>query len=107
MGRHDGVDSMLEKLTHDSFAAELGSEFRLPAESRAPLVLTLAEATPLGSARPGGSRAPFSLVCRGPRAPVLPQRIYRLEHDRLGALEIFIVPIGPDAQGMRYEAVFT
>jgi hypothetical protein len=98
---------MLKNLTHDSFAAELGSEFRLPVEGRAPLVLALAEATLLGSARPGGSRAPFSLVFRGPRGPVLPQRIYRLEHDRLGALEIFIVPIGPDADGMRYEAIFT
>ena len=76
---------MLEKLTHDSFAAELGSEFRLPIEGGAPLVLALAEATLLGSARPGGSRAPFSLVFRGPHGPVLPQRIYRLEHDRLGA----------------------
>lgn len=98
---------MLEKLTHESFAAELGSEFRLPIAGRGSLLLTLAEATALGSARPGGPRSPFSLVFRGPPAPVLPQRTYRLEHDRLGALEIFIVPIGPDALGMRYEAIFT
>jgi hypothetical protein len=37
----------------------------------------------------------------------LPQRIYRLEHAALDPLEIFIVPIGPDAEGMRYQAVFT
>ena len=35
-----------------------------------------------------------------------PQRIYRLRHDRLGAFEVFLVPIGPDAVGMRFEAVF-
>ena len=36
------------------------------------------------------------------------QAMYTLEHDALGTLQLFIVPIGPDPdrQGMRYEAVF-
>jgi hypothetical protein len=51
---------------------------------------------------PGG-RAPFSLVFEGGPDPPLPQGIYRVEHDALGALEIFLVPIAAD----RYEAVFT
>ena len=38
--------------------------------------------------------------------PVLEQMIRRLEHDELGAFELFLVPIGPDDTGMRYEAVF-
>jgi len=33
----------------------------------------------------------------------LPQRIYRVEHERLGAIDLFLVPIASD----RYEAVFT
>jgi hypothetical protein len=37
----------------------------------------------------------------------LPQRIYRIEHATLGAFDLFLVPIGPDAQGLRYQAVFT
>jgi hypothetical protein len=99
---------MLEDLTRESFAPHAGSEFRLAVEGRAPVTLTLIEATALGPARGGASaRAPFSLVFRGPRAPALPQRIHRLEHDALGALEIFIVPIGPDEHGLRYEAIFT
>jgi hypothetical protein len=48
----------------------------------------------------------FSLLFRGPMAPVLPQRIYRLDHNSLGRLEIFLVPLGPDGEGMQYEAVF-
>ena len=78
-------------------------------EPSATLRLTLIEAVATGPA-PGGAaarRQPFSLIFRGPRAPVLPQRIYRLEHEAMGPLEIFIVPIGPDAEGMRYQAVFT
>ena len=51
---------------------------------------------------PGG-RAPFSLVFQGDPELALPQRIYRIEHAQLGALDIFLVPIAPG----RYEAVFT
>jgi hypothetical protein len=53
------------------------------------------------------NREQFSLVFREPSGVVLPQMIYRVEHDELGAFELFLVPIGPDAEGMRYEAVFT
>ena len=50
---------------------------------------------------------PFSLVFLGPSNPILPQATYRLTHDRLGQLDIFIVPVGPDPQGrIQYEAVF-
>jgi hypothetical protein len=38
---------------------------------------------------------------------VLPQRIYRLEHEQMGPLELFIVPVGPDGDGLGYEAIFT
>jgi hypothetical protein len=48
-------------------------------------------------------RAPFSLVFQGDPELTLPQRIYRVEHPELGALDIFLVPIAPG----RYEAVFT
>ena len=38
--------------------------------------------------------------------PVLAQQIYPFEHDRLGRFDLFIVPVGQDAQGLAYEAVF-
>lgn len=53
--------------------------------------------------REQGGRAPFSLIFQGDPKLTLPQRIYRLEHTQLGALDIFLVPIAPG----RYEAVFT
>ena len=52
-------------------------------------------------------RAPFSLVFRAPPETMLPQQIFAVEHDDMGILEIFLVPIGPDHEGMRYEAIFT
>ena len=33
--------------------------------------------------------------------------MYRVEHEDIGSFEIFLVPIGPDEKGMKYEAVFT
>jgi len=69
--------------------------------------LTLAQAEPLSSkfSMPG-SRPPFSLtfVARDPR--VLPQRIYRVEHNGLGALDLFLVPLAKDADGVSYCATF-
>ena len=60
-----------------------------------------------GTGPDGRSRKQFSLVFRGPVAPILAQAIHTVGHVELGALEIFLVPIGPDAEGMVYEAIFT
>ena len=60
---------------------------------------------PLGG--DAGIRPPFSIVFLEPAAEVLPQAIYRFDHDELGAFELFVVPIARDADGTRYEAVFT
>jgi hypothetical protein len=48
----------------------------------------------------------FSVVFRGLMAPVLPQGTYHFTHAELGELDLFLVPIGPDSEGMRYEAAF-
>ena len=96
---------MLETLTFGDFSGRVGEEFRLGEAGVAGL--TLVEVTDLARPEaPGPRRSPFSLVFRGPMKPVLAQRTYALEHASLGRLEIFIVPIGPDASGMRYEAIF-
>lgn len=97
---------MLENLAYSDFFGRVGEEFRVAAgEGAAALVLT--EVTDLSRPEsPSPRRKPFSLVFRGPFRPQLVQRIWPLEHAAFGRLEIFLVPIGPDAEGMRYEAVF-
>jgi hypothetical protein len=100
----------LERLTRQDFEPRQGSIFRLIPAAGAPrdLVLVQVESLAPENAPPGSGREPFSLVFRDPGAPgFYHQAIYRLEHPDLGALELFLVPIGPDAQGMRYQAVFT
>jgi hypothetical protein len=99
---------VLETLTLESFTPHVGGAFRLSTSDGTTLTLTLDEARSLASpgTRAEGDRRkrePFRLVFRGPSLPILPQRIYAIEHADLGRLEIFIVPIGAG----QYEAIFT
>ena len=48
----------------------------------------------------------FSVFFKGPGKPFLPQRTYTISHGGMGAIDLFLVPIGPDGEGFRYEAVF-
>ncbi|HEY6691758.1 MAG TPA: hypothetical protein VI006_02845 [Solirubrobacteraceae bacterium] len=90
----------LEALTTADFAPLLHEPFRISVDEQS-FDAELVEVTEIP--REPGGRTPFSLVFQGGPNPPLRQRIYRVEHERLGALEIFLVPIAPD----RYEAVFT
>jgi hypothetical protein len=91
----------LETLSATDFAALQGDRFRIAPDGAPPFEAELVEVTEIP--REPGGRAPFSIVFEGGPSPPLPQRIYRVEHEELGALEIFLVPIAAD----RYEAVFT
>lgn len=94
----------LEDVTAASFEPHVGQEFRLATEP-ASLVFTLARVKQ--HSFEGPTRTAFSLFFRGPAEPILPQAIYALDHAELGALEIFIVPVGRDEQGTEYEAAFS
>ena len=95
-------------LSMSLFAERSGSRFRIVPESAPALDVELVDVQSLGAPRPGdpGAREPFSLIFRGPVERTLPQRTYRMEHVTLGAIDIFIVPVGPDEVGMRYQAIF-
>jgi hypothetical protein len=107
---------MLAELRSSHFAPLLNQTFLIcrdsadaPGCGAAPaLRAELIEVETLGSEE-NGARLPFSLIFRSAEPGALPQRIYRVEHPALGALEIFLVPLGaePSGSGMRYEAVFT
>jgi hypothetical protein len=91
----------LATLSVDDFAGLRGDRFRIAPGDAPDFEAELVEVSEI-TREPGG-RAPFSLVLKGGPTPPLPQRIYRVEHAELGALEIFLVPIAAD----RYEAIFT
>ena len=92
----------MRDLTIDDFARHRGKPFKVDVEGGA-TELRLAHVQELpGSGRSAGS---FRLEFHGPLDSFLQQGTYpfHLGSERAG---IFIVPIGPAGQAMRYEALF-
>ena len=94
-------------LTPATFEQHVGTEFAIDLGGGT-VIQTLLDSVHRQATRSHGDRTePFSLTFVGPRDTPLPQATYSLEHSDLGSLDIFLVPIGPDASGKpRYEAVF-
>jgi hypothetical protein len=92
------------QLVFEDFADKVGEAFSINEPDMPALSLT--EAQFLKSPGLPGVRPPFSLIFVGRDSRVLPQRLYRLEHGELGDMTIFLVPVGKDEQGVRYQAVF-
>jgi hypothetical protein len=99
-----------EWLTCADFSGRVGDSFGVTAADAAEPALELVEATEStehgGRGPEGQARMQFSLVFRGPTTPVLPQATYRLSHAELGDLELFLVPVGAEPGGVRYQAAF-
>ena len=90
----------------EDFAAAANQGFDLSlGETSTPL--TLVEMKPLPpQPYPGMSRTPFSLIFRGASPVVLPQKLYSLTNAKLGRLDLFLVPVGRDRDGVLYQALF-
>ena len=99
---------MLENFTIETFSQHVGSTFNVHPDDSGRVDVELISATGLGgSTGEEMPRQPFSLVFCGPGDVLFPQRIYKMEHEEIGTFELFIVPIGSDEKGLRYEAIFT
>ena len=100
---------MLEALNKSMFSEHLGEKFRVHLGSSHVMELELIEVTGVGSgsSHARGRREPFSIVFRGPHDSPLGQGTYKIEHDKMGTFDLFLVPIVPDENGLNYEAVFT
>jgi hypothetical protein len=94
----------LAALGIDDFKPHLGTAFDVQA-ARGVVAMKLSRVDPAGeSGRKGGA---FSLIFAAPRGPWLEQAIYPMRHAALGAMEIFLVPIGPLGEANAYQAIFT
>lgn len=94
------------------FLDHLNEPLSLQLDNGEKLDLTIAEVTlSPNSYRSASDRESFSvlLVDNQHHQEHLPQGIYPFTHEVIGALELFIVPLGYSAQhqGMAYELVFS
>ena len=91
----------MRDLTFQDFEGRAGTTYDVVfPDGTLPLTLHQVERLPQGAREDA-----FRLLFTGPVSPIMPQSIYKL---RLGEQvdEIFIVPIGQDAGGTQYEAIF-
>ncbi|HYL76329.1 MAG TPA: hypothetical protein VEU96_19110 [Bryobacteraceae bacterium] len=94
---------MLENLNSRAFSEHLRSTFQLKVPGAAPVPLELLE---VAEKDPSPKVEQFSLIFRGPLTPHFRQGTYSFVHEKLGAFDLFVVPLGPDSNGMSYQVVF-
>ena len=94
-------------LTGKEFSQHVNSKYRVNVDNAEPIELELVEVVEkesLQMEQEGLER--FSIYFIGPEDICLPQAIYRLTHERMGDLDLFLVAIAKEKRGFRYEAVF-
>lgn len=96
---------MLEAISVQTFLPLIGRPFSFRSGDQE-LSVTLQAAGEIGGHHGSQLRAPFRLEFAGSLAPVWSQGTYSLSGGDLPELDVFFVPIGPNADGMRYEAIF-
>ena len=86
------------------FRAQLNTTFLVGLDS-ATVALRLVDVV---EGRVSGGMRQFSLYFHGPADRVLPQDTYVFQHEALGVLALFIVPVvGSDLQRIVYQACFS
>jgi hypothetical protein len=98
------------RITRSLLRGHVGSDFRArtPAGNRVALRLVDVEDIPnAAAARLEGSDDAFAAHFEDSSGHLLSQGTYRLDHDQLGRLWFFLVPVGqPVARAQTYEAIF-
>ena len=101
---------MISAYTKAVFQEHLNEIFEIELANSEKLVLHLLEIKALGTQHLDKSEnEAFALYFLDKEHPssFLPQATYTLNHVQLGQLELFIVPMGPQKEGMLYEVIFT
>jgi hypothetical protein len=94
---------MTERFTSKSFSDQLHTTFHVHVPEIGTLPLELIEVTEYTD-QPNVEQ--FCLIFRGPREPWFQQKTHALEHEALGKMDLFMAPLGPDKEGMRYQVIF-
>src|SRR5438132_13291350 len=102
---------MSDYLRAATFNAQLNTPFSIYLAPITTMEVELVEVTQKGafdSEQPQAAACQerFSIVFRGPHDKLLQQGMYQMQHGQLGALTLFLVPVGQDHEGLYYEAIF-
>jgi hypothetical protein len=96
----------LSKITIEDFQKYKGHHFTIRFTPEVELSAELMEISELKQYSKT-ERIPFSVIFRtGQKNEYYPQATFILIDPESGEMPLFMVPIGPDQNGMRYEAIF-
>jgi ribosomal protein S18 acetylase RimI-like enzyme len=98
-----GKERMAEEFTLEMFSDKVNTIFQMHYGGSEAVPLELVSVTDLGSTP---RQIQFSAIFRGPESAPIHQGIYRVDHDKMGSMNLFLVPIGKDAKGVEYQAIF-
>lgn len=92
--------------TYEGFANHINETFQVGV-GEASVEMTLMQATK-GKPRDweGVRKEPFALLFKCAKPVILPQKIYPFEKSGFGKMDIFIVPVARDKDGIVYQAIF-
>ncbi len=96
------MDFSAERLKKDGFVVACNSEFLISMIDQPIVALALQLAELRSRPAPPGFEQ-FSLLFQGPAEPALEQGIYRFQHAKLGELDLFMVPVARNREGIQYE----
>ncbi len=94
---------MLEKLNRQSFSDLLNSKFQLFISPDSTVEIELVE---VEERRSTPRQEQFSVAFRVPASVPALQGVYRVKHDNLGEVELFLVPYKQEAEATYFEAFF-
>ena len=98
---------MSEWQTEEEFRQHLNTQFRVLIDTPTPIDLTLVEVESRPSeAHEEAGMERFSVFFKSPLQFLLTQSTHRLAHPQMGEFDVFLVPIGQEPDGFRYEAIY-
>jgi hypothetical protein len=89
--------------TREQFAEQAGSTFKVTFGPESTVEMRLVE---VNERKRDERRDAFSLLFLAPPETPVCQNLFAIEHPVLGTMELLLVPVGGDDQGIKYEAVF-
>lgn len=94
---------LMTTFNRDSFAEAKGSAFTLTDGTGQTVDLELSEVSPL---KETPHQHHFAIVFLAPENYTVAQGLYDIQHPGLGAMQLFLVPVGIENGRMQLEAVF-
>ena len=94
----------MTQFTADVFQSHLNETFTVHVEGHDPIPLSLVEVDKRIDTERQSS---FSIYFTGPTHVQLKQATFLISHDKLGELELFVVPVAQTEEYFKYESIFS